>query len=236
MLSSPTDDPDFAPRRAAREDLDTWAGGAIAQLDGAVTALRRVLETAELADATREMAERTIARAEPLRHRIHALAAEGDGALATRVHGDFHLGQVLVTGNDAYLIDFEGEPAKSMEERRAHSCPLRDVAGILRSFDYAAASAEIRANSSISTGASRLEDLFAAFRTVAIATFREAYEEVLQASAHQWVTERSASAMLDLFLLEKAAYEIRYEAGNRPDWLPIPLRGLDEIANRLLAT
>ena len=236
VLSSPTDDPDFAPREATREDLERWSDGAVAQLDGAVMALRRVLETAELVDTTREMAERTIERAEPLRARIRKLAADGEGALATRVHGDFHLGQVLVSGNDAYLIDFEGEPAKSMEERRAHSCPLRDVAGILRSFDYAAASAEIRANSSISTGASRLEDLFAVFRMVAIATFREAYQQVLDASAHQWVTPRAEPALLDLFLLEKAAYEIRYEAGNRPDWLPIPLRGLDEIANRLLAS
>ena len=70
----------------------------------------------------------------------------------------------------------------------------------------------------------------------AIKAFRDAYQEVLDASPHRWVTPEAEPAMLDLFLLEKAAYEIRYEAGNRPDWLSIPLRGLDEIANRLLAS
>ena len=235
VLSSPTDNPDFAPRTATSPDLTAWADSAVAQLDGAVAALERVVTTGEAAADTREMAARVVGNADALRTRIRKLATEGEGALATRVHGDCHLGQVLVTGNDAYLIDFEGEPAKSMEERRAHSCPLRDVAGVLRSFDYAAASAEIRANSSVSVGGERLADLFAAFRSTAVTTFREAYQDVLDASANPWITPRAASAMLDLFLLEKAAYEIRYEAGNRPDWLPIPLRGLDEIATRLLA-
>lgn len=236
VLSAPTDNADFAPRPASAEDLESWARGATQQIEGAVAALERVAGSEELDEATREMVQRTIDRAVPLRGLVERLARAGTGALSTRVHGDFHLGQVLVTGSDAFLIDFEGEPAKSMEERRAHSCPLRDVAGILRSFDYAAASAEIRAGSATAAGAERRALLFEGFRKVAISSFREAYGEVLAASTHPWVGGIAASALLDLFLLEKAAYEIRYEASNRPAWLPIPLRGLDDIANRLLST
>ena len=235
VLSSPTDNADFAPRRATDADLERWAEGAIAQIDGAVEALRRALAGDALDEATRATAERVVANGRALDERVHLLAREGAGALATRVHGDFHLGQVLVTGSDAYLIDFEGEPAKSMEERRAHSGPLRDVAGCLRSFDYAAASAAIRASGSTNTGGERIAELFAHFREIATAAFRDSYQAVLDASEHPWVDARSFAALLDLFLLEKAAYEIRYEASNRPDWLQIPLRGFDEISARLLA-
>ena len=236
VLSAPTDNPDFAPRVAGVADLEGWAAGAIAQLEGALVQLRRVLDggAGPIEDETRIMAERTVARAGALHDLVRSLARHGEGALVTRVHGDFHLGQVLVVGGDAYLIDFEGEPAKSMEERRAHSCPIRDVAGMLRSFDYAASSAEIKAKAAPGLGSERHAGVLAAFRPVASEAFRRAYDEVLGASAHPWVSPTAESALLDLFLIEKAAYEIRYEASNRPTWLPIPLRGLDDIANRLL--
>ena len=236
VLSAPSDNPDFAPRVAGAADLDGWASGAIAQLDGALTQLRRVLEggAGPIEDETRVMAERTVARAGALHELVRSLARHGAGALVTRVHGDFHLGQVLVVGGDAYLIDFEGEPAKTMEERRAHSCPIRDVAGMLRSFDYAASSAEIKAKAAPGLGSERHASVLASFRPVASDAFRRAYDEVLAASAHPWVSPEAEGALLDLFLIEKAAYEIRYEASNRPTWLPIPLRGLDDIANRLL--
>ena len=236
VLSSPTDNPDFAPRVARRADLQDWADGAIAQLDGAIAQLRRFLDgdTSATEAETIEMADRTVARADALRATVRRLAQHGEGALVTRVHGDFHLGQVLVVGADAYLIDFEGEPAKSMPERRAHSCPLRDVAGMMRSFDYAASSAEIRARAAPGLGAERQLEALGAFRGIAITSFASAYDEVLAASAHPWVSEDAKAALLDLFLIEKASYEIRYEVSNRPAWLPIPLRGLDAIATRLL--
>ena len=180
------------------------------------------------------MADRTVQRAASLRDVVRGLAMHGEGALATRVHGDFHLGQVLVVGGDAFLIDFEGEPAKTMDERRAHSCPLRDVAGMMRSFDYAASTAEIRARAAPGLGAERQLVALAAFREIATAAFAGAYNDVLAASTHPWVSPGAQSALLDLFLIEKAAYEIRYEVSNRPTWLPIPLRGLDDIATRLL--
>ena len=234
ILSTPTDHPDFQPRHATGADLNTWIAGAEAQLDGALNALRRFLGTTIEGqdEETRTLAEHVITHEDGLRAAIRRLARIGEGSLVTRVHGDFHLGQVLVTGSDAYLIDFEGEPAKSMEERRAHSSPMRDVAGMLRSFDYAASSAEIRARAAPGMSERQLSVL-SAYRGIANAAFSRAYDEVLAASAHRWVSPEQQSALLDLFLIEKAAYEIRYEASNRPTWLPIPLRGLTAIADHL---
>ena len=232
ILSTPTDRADFAPRTATRQDLQSWIDGAEAQLEGALAALGRALATDTLDDDTRNLALTVTSRADRLREAIRRLAAAGEGSLVTRVHGDFHLGQVLVTGSDATLIDFEGEPAKSMEERRAHSSPMRDVAGMLRSFDYAAASAEIRARAAPGLGERQLSVL-SAFRRIAIAAFTRAYGDVLATSENPWVSGEQQEALLDLFLIEKAAYEIRYEASNRPAWLAIPLRGLHAIADRL---
>ena len=177
-----------------------------------------------------------VGRQSQLQGLIRRLAVSGTDALRTRVHGDFHLGQVLVTGGDAYLIDFEGEPAKSMEQRRAHSSGLRDVAGMLRSFDYAAATASSRLHSSSERTAERRETLIEQFRARAGADFLAAYREVLEASPHRWAPHAAEQSLLDLFLLEKAAYEIRYEADNRPDWIGIPLGGLDQIVKRLLGS
>ncbi len=180
------------------------------------------------------LAKQVTARHEALHGLARRLAAQGVGALRTRVHGDFHLGQVLVVGGDAFLIDFEGEPAKTMEQRRAHSSPLRDVAGMLRSFDYAGATASSRLHSNSERVTERREKLIEQFRAQAGADFLSSYREVLEASDTPWVPRAAEQALLDLFLLEKAAYEIRYEADNRPDWIGIPLGGLNGIATRLL--
>jgi maltose alpha-D-glucosyltransferase / alpha-amylase len=139
-----------------------------------------------------------------------------------------------VVGGDAYLIDFEGEPARALEQRRAKSSGLRDVAGLLRSFDYAAAAAQGRAASAAAT--ERRTALLERFRAEASNTFLACYRAVLENAETRWVTPDAETALLDLFLIEKAAYEIRYEAANRPTWLGIPLRGLAEIADRVLGT
>ncbi len=233
VLSQPTDDPAFRPETVTAADLDGWADGVIEQIERAMPALRRLADGVaedEVATAARDV----VARQAQLEELARRLAASGAGALRTRVHGDFHLGQVLVTGGDAYLIDFEGEPAKSMEQRRAHSSGLRDVAGMLRSFDYAAATASSRLHSNSERTTERREMLVEQFRSRAGADFLAAYREVLEASPHPWAPRAAEQSLLDLFLLEKAAYEIRYEADNRPDWIGIPLGGLDQIMKRLL--
>jgi maltose alpha-D-glucosyltransferase/alpha-amylase len=134
----------------------------------------------------------------------------------------------------AYLIDFEGEPARSLEERRQKSSPMRDVAGLLRSFSYASAAAQSTTESAPQQTADRKRALFDRFRGYAAESFLEAYRAAVAEAAQPLVAPVSEQALLDLFLIEKAAYEIRYEAANRPTWLSLPVRGLAALASRLL--
>ncbi|MFT8244364.1 maltose alpha-D-glucosyltransferase [Roseomonas sp. BN140053] len=233
VLASPSTDPAFAPEPAEEADREGWARGAIAQLDPALELLGKATD---LSEEDKALAQRLTGNAEALREVVRGLAQSATGALKTRVHGDFHLGQVLVAQGDAVIVDFEGEPARPLEERRAKGSPLRDVAGLLRSFDYAAAAAAQDTTGSAGAAAApeRRAALLARFRTEASDAFLAAYREVEHAAPARWVPEGSEQALLDLFLIEKAAYEIRYEAANRPAWLPLPLRGLAAIAERLL--
>jgi maltose alpha-D-glucosyltransferase/alpha-amylase len=167
--------------------------------------------------------------------RIGQLADVATGTLMTRIHGDFHLGQVLVVQGDAYIIDFEGEPARPLAERRAKGSPMRDVAGAVRSFVYAAATAA----SGRAVASPRAEDrrgaLLERFRSAAIEAFLQAYRQAHAAAPHRWTPESAEDDLLQLFLVQKAAYEIGYEAANRATWLPIPLRGLAALAQRMTA-
>jgi maltose alpha-D-glucosyltransferase/alpha-amylase len=153
-----------------------------------------------------------------------------------RIHGDFHLGQVLVTPGDAILIDFEGEPAKPLDERRAKSCPFRDVAGLLRSFDYAAATLAREPAPSSELSGDRRDEFLRRFIEAASTTFLDSYHAAAGNAEHRWYHDvETANALTDLFLVQKAAYEITYELSNRPGWVNIPLQGLLNIAERVLA-
>ncbi len=232
VFAAPTDDPAFKPEPADDTILAEWAQGAIEQIDIAFGMLRQVKEWPDaIAEA---QAQELLGMADALRDAARSLAAGGIGSVRTRVHGDFHLGQVLVVQSDAYLIDFEGEPARTMEQRRAKSSPIRDVAGLLRSFDYAAAAALPGRVATSPQAAARRAEILERFRADAADSFLAAYRAVLVEAPHQWVSPEGEQAMLDLFLLEKAAYEIRYEAANRPTWIGIPLKGLHAIAMRLI--
>jgi maltose alpha-D-glucosyltransferase/alpha-amylase len=148
----------------------------------------------------------------------------------TRIHGDFHLGQVLVAGGEAYIIDFEGEPARPLAERRAKASPLRDVAGLLRSFDYAAATMVEGDSVSIAyVPEERRNEFVARFEIGVIRAFMSAYGAAVGGRR-----DPANRALLDLFLIEKAAYEIGYEAANRPTWVPVPLAGLSRLMRRAL--
>ena len=136
---------------------------------------------------------------------------------------------------DAYFIDFEGEPARPLAQRRAKSSPLRDVAGMLRSFDYLTATGIVSGGAGQSDAAqARKQIVVERFHQVSEQSFINAYTQATQSLPHHWHTPDDWRRLLDLFLLEKAAYEIGYEAANRPTWLGVPLQGLWGLAARLL--
>jgi len=231
LLAQPTDEPDFIPAPADAAARDAWAEGAAEQLRGALDSLH---PAADWSEEVREAAEWLLSRRDAILAEASRLAHAPGDALLTRIHGDFHLGQVLVVGDDAYIIDFEGEPARSLEQRRALNSPLRDVAGLLRSFEYAAAAAAPGRVAASGSTVERRQALLRLFQAQAAAAFVDAYRAVLASADPRWVGPGAEEPLLDLFLLEKAAYEVRYEAANRPAWLPIPLTGLRAIAGRLL--
>ncbi len=140
-----------------------------------------------------------------------------------RVHGDYHLGQVLRTNDGFLIVDFEGEPAKSLEERRRKQSPLRDVAGMLRSFSYAAASALKACASETQNNAS---EATAAWEKAACTAFIDTYLDVMTAHPELLPQREQLQSLLKAFLIEKALYELLYELNNRPSWLRIPLDGV----------
>jgi maltose alpha-D-glucosyltransferase/alpha-amylase len=222
-LAQPTEDPAFAPEAAGEADVRDWIDGVQRQLAEAWQILAP--DRGQVGEDVAELAAGLLARREALEAAVERLGEAGAGALRIRIHGDLHLGQVLVTGSDATIIDFEGEPRRSLEERRRKSSPMRDVAGVLRSFDYAAAFARRGLAPEPRTAEQRLGQLLDDFRQIATRAFLDGYV----AGAGE-ITQ----PLLDLFLLEKAAYEVAYEAASRPTWVPTPLRGLAALADRIL--
>jgi maltokinase len=171
--------------------------------------------------AHREAIEEVYAKAE---------AAGGGSRYLQRIHGDYHLGQVLWTGDRWIAIDFEGEPARSLEERRRLASPLQDVAGMLRSFDYAAFSPLVLGEDPDTPGPSRKE--LARFEGPAAAWMeasRRAFLDGYLAVAGDTAQAGDAELLLRAFELDKAVYEVMYEARHRPPWLQIPLGGIRRL-------
>ncbi|HEV7437239.1 MAG TPA: maltose alpha-D-glucosyltransferase [Pseudorhizobium sp.] len=231
-LSQPTEDPDFRPVEAGRNDVDAWRQLVIEQINVALDIVRD--EKDQLEPETAQLVQPLLDRREGLLASVETLANAGIGTLMIRHHGDFHLGQILVAESDAYLIDFEGEPARDLAERRAKSSPLRDVAGFLRSLSYLAATADLGQDAVVDGDQLHRHGIVDNFAKQAERAFLDRYREATRDSASLTMTDEVYRAVLDLFLLEKAAYEIGYEARNRPKWLPIPLGGFSEIAKRLM--
>ncbi len=174
---------------------------------------------------------------------LDAAAPDCVGAAVTRIHGDFHLGQVLVAQGDVYLIDFEGEPNRGMQERRAKSTGWRDVAGVLRSFDYASAHIAAAPDTGALTGSTEAPTPGAGFPASAGVVLQQHRQALLDhfclSASHAFLDAYTDgkgvnTVMLDLALLEKAAYEVCYEAQHRHDWIRIPLAGLARVSRRLL--
>jgi maltose alpha-D-glucosyltransferase/alpha-amylase len=146
-----------------------------------------------------------------------------------RTHGDYHLGQVLWTGKDFTIIDFEGEPARPLSQRRLKRSGLRDVAGMLRSFHYAAHVARRRHRSARPEEEARLEPWIRFWDLWVQSVFLGSYLEAAGTSSFVPRMRDELAVLLDAFVLEKALYELQYEVNNRPDWVDIPLRGVIEL-------
>jgi maltose alpha-D-glucosyltransferase/alpha-amylase len=232
-LATPTDNPDFSPQAATEEDTSAWAAGARQQLDRAFDVLIAKNDWSNPDDAQRVAA--LLEKREQVMAKVDELAAHGIGTLRIRIHGDFHLGQVLVAQGDVYIVDFEGEPVKTVEQRRQKSSPMRDVAGLLRSYDYAAAFAGSAGPADLSDAAElRKQQMIQRFAPRSQQAFMQAYRETVYGGSRQ-SNKEAEHALLQLFVLEKAGYEVCYEAANRPAWIPVPLKGLANIVDNLLA-
>jgi maltose alpha-D-glucosyltransferase / alpha-amylase len=229
-LSAATNNPAFAPIMVDEETVVELTKRTSHQIAQALRDLDRGKEN--LADSDQALASSVLADQAEVLAVVDSLARNALGTRFIRVHGDFHLGQILVSQSDAFIIDFEGEPLKALELRRAKSTPLRDVAGFLRSLDYAAASLELAdIDPSSQPMRDRRSKLVDEYRRETASAFLYRYWETV-ANAPQLGLDSSRADLLDLMILEKASYEISYEAANRPKWLSIPLRGFAKIVNR----
>lgn len=226
-LARTTGDPDFDPEPVSGADLSAWVERVQV---GAEETLKRldqaVHENAALDERSRTLARQLLDRRSELEARIRAATPAQSASLKTRVHGDLHLGQVLVVQDDVVFIDFEGEPKRSLEERRAKQSPLVDVAGIVRSFDYAAHIVLEKVCGFDVDSRGRAGPVFSRWRRDMVGAFLTAYLKATIDTPALPGSAGEASALIDLFSLEKALYEVRYELDSRPDWVAIPLQGV----------
>ncbi len=223
-LAGPTTDPAFSPKRATARDAQTWARRARQQSQKAFSTLKRLQPS--LQGATADRAAALLGRRKEVDALIRQAGAGRPDVLLTRLHGDLHLGQVLVVERDFYVIDFEGEPARPLDERREKSSALRDVAGMLRSFDYAAWAAAFEFGRRQPDDARAGLDDALVWRDAAQARFLAGYRAAVGDCGVWPASDAEGLRLVDLFLVEKALYELSYEAANRPDWLDIPLAGI----------
>ena len=232
VLAAPTTNKAFKPEVTSLKDTQGWAKHVGAQIDRALQLLKQ--HQTKLNPADQALVSALLDQKKAIASYVQDLAKATVGGLRIRVHGDLHLGQVLVVKGDAYLIDFEGEPARPLPERRGKHSPYKDVSGVLRSFDYAAAMAVnvqgVDQSPEANASRQRVADRYL---HEAKQAFIQAYHAATTTLAHDWQDAKGQDAALALFSLEKAAYEVAYEAENRPSWLPVPLQGLHGLLSGL---
>jgi maltose alpha-D-glucosyltransferase/alpha-amylase len=225
-LAASRGNPSFDREPIQANDIRRWTERVRTDAERALGALAAQLEG--LPESLRDDARQVLAQRERLTALVARHAADVARGSKTRLHGDFHLGQVLLVENDWVIVDFEGEPNRTLEERRQKASPLKDVAGMLRSFDYAMHSTVASVTQERPDAARALTDIARRWRDAACAEFIAAYDGVASAHGLSGVREE-AHGLVELFTLEKLFYELNYEVGNRPDWVAIPLAGLQEL-------
>ena len=222
-LATRSGDPAFEPEPITSADLSTWTKSILDEMRSTFELLQSRRTT--LTGAALQDAEALLARRETLFTTLAAMAPTAVPAIKIRFHGDYHLAQVLLTQNDFVITDFEGETARPLSERRIKHSPLRDVAGMVRSFNYAANAALQVSTTERPEDREALAPLAHAWESEVRRVFLDAYERTTRDSGlfDSWT---EMQGLLQLLLYEKAFYELRYELNNRPEWAHIPLRGL----------
>jgi maltose alpha-D-glucosyltransferase/alpha-amylase len=242
-LATPTDDPAFAAEPFAMDDLIRDAHRIESQIAATLDTVQAKIPT--LNEQTAGDAGLLLSRRLALLARANSIISFAAAGQRIRIHGDYHLGQTLRTAGpssdpakepttddgDFILLDFEGEPARSLAERRQKQSPLKDVAGMIRSLSYASHSAldQFRAANHDIEQAEPSQSLaaWAAFwQNSASSVFLRAYRDTIAVNPALLPAAQQAQALLEVYLLEKALYELLYEVNNRPSWLHIPLAGI----------
>jgi maltose alpha-D-glucosyltransferase/alpha-amylase len=229
VLARRTGDPAFDPEPVQAADLERWAAAVRDECHHTLALLGE--RSSGWPEPLAALADRVVQAAPQLVGRIDAVAQAAPVGLKTRLHGDLHLQQILVCRDDFLIIDFEGEPQRPLQERRAKHSALRDVAGMLRSFDYARHTA-LHQHARPLHEVERLAPAARRWERHVREAFLRAYREVVVAGGlyADPAAFDAAQPLLDLFELEKALYELRYELDNRPDWVAVPLAGIAALA------
>jgi maltose alpha-D-glucosyltransferase/alpha-amylase len=223
LLASEAKDPLWVPEPYDIMHQQSMYGSVSAQLARTFDLLRARLP--KLTPEQRAIVEDLLPREAAIESDLERITRRRIDAYRIRVHGDYHLGQVLWTGDDFVIIDFEGEPGRPLSQRRFKRAPLRDVAGMLRSLHYAGAAA-IRDGRHRPEDAITLEPWARAWSDWVSASYLAGYMDRARGTQLVPPSDGEVALLLQFFLIEKCIYEIGYELNNRPDWVAIPLRGL----------
>ncbi len=226
-LATPTDNPAFAAEPNTSATLLADAQRIDVQINLTLDALKAQLPTFK--DLLADTAAQVLTRRIPLFAAAHSITASIPSGQRIRIHGDYHLGQILINHNDFTILDFEGEPAKTLAQRREKQSPLKDVAGMLRSFSYAAYAAldAYQQRHPTTPAASQGLDAWATLWQSAVSRqFLQAYRTTIAANPSLLPEPTQAQSLLNAYLLEKSLYELLYELNNRPTWVRIPLAGI----------
>ncbi len=223
-LGSRPDIAEFAPERMGASDIDTWIDE-IVELSEHVYDLLQARRSS-LKPADQALIQELFDFRPSLISRLKTLLPEDLPIMKIRHHGDFHLGQMLIVKDDIYIIDFEGEPRRTLDMRRRKVPAARDLASMLRSIDYSAMAALDRANTVAPDENGRVATALAAWQNEASQSLIDAYRETMTDTSLWPMEAAQFRNLIDFFLIEKAFYEIEYELAHRPEWLRVPLRGL----------
>jgi maltose alpha-D-glucosyltransferase/alpha-amylase len=230
-LAQPTDDPDFNPERFTQHYQRSIYSGHRKLVADKLTALRQ--RKAELPDHIAEEAQQILDLEEPILTCFQEITTMKIDTMKTRIHGDYHLGQVLFDGRDFFIIDFEGEPLHTISERRLKKTPFKDVAGMIRSFHYAAYGQIVLNQNYRKEDVPLLESWAAQWFHYVQQFYLTAYLEVAEGQAFVPQDPAALKLLLRNYILEKAIYEVGYEMNARPDWLRIPIRGVLHAMNEV---